>query len=44
MSIIYVKNQDLVLVFVILSQFSHNFFVNWSNFIPFKLRPNLTFI
>jgi len=43
-SIIYVKNIDLVTVFVILSQFNHNLFVNWSNFIPSKLRPNLTFI
>ena len=44
MSIVYVKILNLVPVFDILSQFSLNLFVNCSNFIPSKLKPNLTFI
>jgi len=32
MSIVYVKNFDLVPIFVILFQFSHNLCLKWNNF------------
>jgi len=42
-SIIYVKNLDLVPIFVILSQFSPNLFINWSKFHHFPIETKFKF-
>jgi len=34
---------NLVLVFVVLVQFSHNFFSKWNNFVPLEIETKFNF-